>query len=149
MRLWVYTGSISRWGVWYIRRLSTPKNVCLQLKTLVKTLVKTLLKTLVFPEDFEKEEVGVTLKIWTRTMKREDFCFRSFISFLWVIGNTVLLKGAEVILRKISNWCSTQKPQPIQSFEWSLWKSLAVQSSSSVTETMIFWSLRKLVWLRS
>ena len=36
-------------------------------------------------EDFESEEIGVTLKTWYsfRNMKREDFCFRSFIfSFL-------------------------------------------------------------------
>ena len=46
-----------------LSRMSTPKNECLQLKTLVKTLLKTLLKTLVFPEDFENEEDGVTLKI--------------------------------------------------------------------------------------
>ena len=37
--------------------------------------MKTLLKTLVFLEDIEKDEVGVTLKILTRTMKREDFVF--------------------------------------------------------------------------
>ena len=38
------------------------------------------------PEDFESEEIGVTfedLDIHARTMKREDFCFCSFIfSFL-------------------------------------------------------------------
>ena len=36
------------------------------------------------PEDFESEEIGVTfedLDIHARTMKREDFCFRSFIFF--------------------------------------------------------------------
>ena len=35
MCLLVYTGSISLWGVWYLRRKSTPKNKCLHLKTLV------------------------------------------------------------------------------------------------------------------
>ena len=38
------------------------------------------------PEDFESEEIGVTLKtciFMQRIMKHEDFCFRSFIfSFL-------------------------------------------------------------------
>ena len=37
------------------------------------------------PEDFESEEIGVTLKTWysSRNTKREDFCFCSFIfSFL-------------------------------------------------------------------
>ena len=32
------------------------------------------------PEDFESEEIGVTVKTW-KTMKREDFCFHSFVFF--------------------------------------------------------------------
>ena len=48
------------------------------------------------------------------TMKREDFCFRSFISFLWVIGNTVLLKGAKVILRKNFQVVLISKPTHTQ-----------------------------------
>ena len=65
--------SISLWGVWYLRWKSTPKNECLQLKTLV--FLKTMkVKKLVWPW---------RLDIHARIMKREDFCFRSFIfSFL-------------------------------------------------------------------
>ena len=65
--------SISLWGVWYLQRKSTPKNVVLRLKTLV--FLKTLkVKKLVWPW-----RLGIHL----RNMKREDFCFCSFIfSFL-------------------------------------------------------------------
>ena len=65
--------SISLWGVWYLQRKSTPKNEVLRLKTLV--FLKTLkVKKLVWPW-----RLGIHL----RNMKREDFCFRSFIfSFL-------------------------------------------------------------------
>lgn len=69
--------SISLWGVWYLQRKSTPKNEYLRLKILVflKTFMKTLkVKKLVWPW-----RLGIHL----RNMKREDFCFRSFIfSFL-------------------------------------------------------------------
>ena len=59
--------SISLWGVLYLQRKSTPKNEVLQLKTLK-------VKKLVWPW---------RLGIHSRNMKREDFCFRSFIfSFL-------------------------------------------------------------------
>ena len=71
-------------------------------------------------EDFESEEIGVTLKtsifmqgIWSV----KTFVFVVSFSLSWVIGNTVLLKGVEVILRKlISKWCSSQNPTPTQSF---------------------------------
>ena len=68
--------SISLWGVWYLQRKSTPKNEVLRLKTLDFWRLS---------EDFESEEIGVTLKTWNsfEDMKHEDFCFRSFIfSFL-------------------------------------------------------------------
>ena len=72
--------SISLWGVWYLQRKSTPKNEVLQLKTLIfwrlsGDFLKTLkVKKLVWPW---------RLDIHLRNMKREDFCFRSFIfSFL-------------------------------------------------------------------
>ena len=146
MCLWVYTGSISRWVVWDIRRMWTPKHECLQLKT----LVKTLLKTFIFPEDFENEEDGATLKIWMRTMKREDFCFFivSFLSLSHRKHRTV--KGGRGKTKdKFPSDAQLKSLNITQSFEWSLWKPLTVQSSSSATETMFFWSLRKLVWLRS
>ena len=65
--------SISLWGVWYLQRKSTPKNVYLWLKILVflKTFMKTLkVKKLVCPW---------RLDIHARNMKLEDFCFHSFI----------------------------------------------------------------------
>ena len=69
--------SISLWGVWYLQRKSTPKNEYLWLEILVflTTFMKTLkVKKLVWPW---------RLGIHSRNMKREDFCFRSFIfSFL-------------------------------------------------------------------
>ena len=87
--------SISLWGVWYLQIKSTPKNEYLRLKILVflKTFMKTLkVKKLVCPW---------RLDIHARNMKLEDFHFHSFVfSLSWVIGNTVLLKGVEEILRK-------------------------------------------------
>ena len=78
-------------------------------------------------EDFESEEIGVTMK--TSIFMRGIWSVKTFVfvvsfSSSSVIGNTVLLKGVEVILRKlISKWCSSQNPTPTQSFEWSHWKS--------------------------
>ena len=87
--------SISLWGVWYLQEKSTPKNEYLRLKILVflKTFMKTLkVKKLVCPW---------RLDIHARNMKLEDFRVHSFVfSLSWVIGNTVLLKGVEEILRK-------------------------------------------------
>ena len=73
------------------------------------------------PEDFESEEIGVTLKTWIfmrGLWSVKTFVFVVSFSLSWVIGNTVLLKGVEVILRKvISKWCSSQNPTPTQSFQ--------------------------------
>ena len=72
------------------------------------------------PKDFESEETGVTLKTWifmrgVWSVKTFVFIVSFFLS--WVLGNTVLLKGVEEILRKlISMWCSSQNPTPTQSF---------------------------------
>ena len=55
------------------------------------------------PKDFESEEIGVTLKTWIfmRGLWRvKTFVFVVSFSLSWVIGNTVLLKGVEKILRK-------------------------------------------------
>ena len=72
------------------------------------------------PEDFESEEIGVTLKTWIfmrGLWSMKTFVFVVSFFLYWVIGNTVLLKGVEVILRKqISKWCSSQNPTPTQSF---------------------------------
>ena len=82
--------SIRLWGVWYLQRKSTPKNEVLQLKTL----------------DFWR------LWKWRNWCDLEDLVFirgtwsvKTFVlvvsfSLSWVIGNTVLLKGVEEILRK-------------------------------------------------
>ena len=86
--------SISLWGVWYLQRKSTPKNEVLQLKTLIFWRLS---------EDFESEEIGVTMKTWYSCEEHEARLLFSVVSFSlsWVIGNTVLLKGVEEILRKI------------------------------------------------
>ena len=68
--------SISLWGAWYLQWKSTPKNEVLRLKTLDFWRLS---------EYFESEEIGVTWRLGnhSRNMKREDFCFFSFIfSFL-------------------------------------------------------------------
>ena len=93
-------------------------------------------------EDFESEEIGVILKTWIfmrGLWSVKTFVFEVSFSLSWVIGNTVLLKGVEVILRKlISMWCSSQNPTPTQSFwvkpleisyqfsqflQWQRWRS--------------------------
>ena len=53
-------------------------------------------------EDFESEEIGVTLKTWHSFEDHEAWrlFFNVSFSLSWVIGNTVLLKGVEEILRK-------------------------------------------------
>ena len=77
--------------------------------------------------DFESEEIGVTLKTWIFMQglwSVKNFVFVVSFSLSWVIGNIILLKGVEVILRKLnSKWCSSPNPTPTQSFEWSHWKS--------------------------
>ena len=47
--------SISLWGVWYLQGNSTPKNECLRLKTSDFWRLS---------EDFESEEISVTVKTW-------------------------------------------------------------------------------------
>ena len=85
--------TISLWGVWYLQRKSTPKNEVLRLKTLEFWRLS---------EDFESEEIGVTLKTWYSFVEHEAWRLVFIVSFSlsWVIGNTVLLKGVEEILRK-------------------------------------------------
>ena len=83
--------SISLWGVWYLQRKSTPKNEVLRLKTLDFWRLS---------DDFECEEIGVILKTWYSF--KETWSMKTFVLFSlsWVIGDTVLLKGVEEILRK-------------------------------------------------
>ena len=86
--------SISLWGVCYLQWKSTPKNEVLRLKTLDFWRLS---------KDFESEEIGVTFEdlvfIWG-TWSVKTFVFVVSFSLSWVIGNTVLLKGVEEILRK-------------------------------------------------
>ena len=84
--------SISLWGVWYLQRKSTPKNKVLRLKTLDFWRLS---------EDFESEhgDLEDLVFIWG-TWSVKTFVFVVSFSLSWVIGNTVLLKGVEEILRK-------------------------------------------------
>ena len=71
------------------------------------------------PEDFESDEIGVTLKTWIfmpGLWSVKTFVFVVSFSLSWVIGNTILLKGVEEKLRKSFQWCSSQNPIPTQSF---------------------------------
>ena len=127
--------SISLWGVWYLQRKSTPKNEVLQLKTLIFWRLS---------EDFESEEIGVTLK--TSILMRGLWSVKTFVfivsfSLSWVIGNTILLKGVKEILRKIFHVMLNSKSYTYQ----SLWvKPLEISYSS-----VIFFSDRDKVLLVS
>ena len=105
------------------------------------------------PEDFESEEIGVTVKTWysCEDMKREDFCFRSFIfSFLSHMKHRTL-KGGRCNTKESDfqvMLISKSYTYPILSSE-AIGNLISVQSISLVTETKIFWSLRNLFWLRS
>ena len=82
--------SISLWGVWYLQRKSTPKNEVLRLKTLdFWRLWKW--RNWCDPKD---------LVFIRGTWSMKTFVFVVSFSLSWVIGNTVLLKGVEEILRK-------------------------------------------------
>ena len=110
--------SISLWGVWYLQRKSTPKKEVLRLKTLDfwrlwKWRNWCNLENLVF--------------IWG-TWSVKNFVFVVSFSLSCVIGNTVLLKGVEEILRKNFQVMLNSNPTPTKPFEWSLWKSHTVQS---------------------
>ena len=99
--------SISLWGVWYLQRKSTPKNEVLQLKTL------DFWRLWKWRNWCDLEDLVFIRGTWSV----KTFVFVVSFSLSWVIGNTILLKGVEVILRKlISKWCSSQNPTPTQSF---------------------------------
>ena len=80
--------SISLWGVWYLQRKSTPKNEVLQLKTFWR-----LWK---WRNWCDLEDLAIIRGTWSV----KTFVFILSFSLSWVIGNTVLLKGVEEILRK-------------------------------------------------
>ena len=81
---------ISLWGVWYLQRKSTPKNEVLQLKTLY------LWRLWKWRNWCNLEDLVFIWGIWSV----KTFVFVVSFSLSWVIGNTVLLKGVEEILRK-------------------------------------------------
>ena len=82
--------SISLWGVWYLQRKSTPKNECLQLKTLV---FWRLWKWGIW---CDPQDLIFMWEWWTM----KTFVFVVSFSLSWVIGNTILSNGFEVKLRK-------------------------------------------------
>ena len=83
------------------------------------------------------------LGIHSRNMKREDFCFYSFIfSFLSHRKHHTVKGGRGNTKEKFPCDAQLKNPTPTNPFEWSHWKSHIVQSYSSVTETKFFWSLR-------
>ena len=100
---------ISLWGVWYLQKRSTPINEVLWLKTLNFWRLS---------EDFESEEIGVTfedLAFIRETWGVKTFVFVVSFSLSWFIGNTVLLKGIEEILRKIFHVMLNSKSYTYQS----------------------------------
>ena len=82
--------SISLWGVWYLQRKSTPKNEVLRLKTL------DLRRHWKWRNWCDLEDLVFIRGTWSV----KTFVFVVSFSLSWVIGNTVLLKGVEEILRK-------------------------------------------------
>ena len=73
-----------------------------------------------FLEDFESEEIGVTLRldIHARIMKREDFCFRSFFfSFLSHRKHRIVKGGRGNTKEKFPSDMLIPNPAPTQSFE--------------------------------
>ena len=131
--------SISLWGVWYLQRKSTPKNEVLRLKTLV--FLKTFWRLWKWRNWCDHEDLVYMRGTWSA----KTFVFVVSFSLSWVIGNTVLLKGVEEILRKNFQVMLNSNPTPTNPFEWSHWKSHTVQSYSSVTETKFFCSPEEFV----
>ena len=82
--------SISLWGVWYLQRKSTPKNEVLRLKTL------NFWRLWKWRNWCDLEDLIFMRGLWSV----KTFVYVVSFSLYWVIGNTVLLKGVEEILRK-------------------------------------------------
>ena len=101
--------SISLWGVWYLQRKSTPKNEYLRLKTLDFWRLS---------EDFESEEIGVTLKTWIfmRGLWNVKTFFRCSISSFLSHRKHHTVKGVEVKLRKSYQVMLISKSYTYQSF---------------------------------
>ena len=114
MCLWVYTGSISLWGVWYLRWKSTLKMNVLSWRLWFSWRLWK------WGNWCDFEDFGID----TRIMKCEDFCFHSFVFFFLshrkhrtVKGGRGNTKETDFHVMLISNLT------PNQSFVWSHWKS--------------------------
>lgn len=84
-----------------------PKNVFLQMKTLMLFLKKLKWRSLCD-----------LWRIWSEDFEAWKISFQNLFSSYWVSGNIVLLNGVEVIHMHISNWCSSQNIHlPISSSE--------------------------------
>ena len=98
--------SISLWEVWYLQRKSTPKNEYLQLKTLA------FWRLWKWRNWCDPEDLIFMRGIWSV----KTYVFVVSFSLSWVIGNTVLLKGVEVKLRKSFQVMLISKSYTYQSF---------------------------------
>ena len=119
--------SISLWGVWYLQRKSTPKNEVLRLKTL------DFWRLWKWRNWCDLEDLVFIRGTWSV----KTFVFIVSFSLCWVIGNTILLKGVEEILRKNFQVMLNSNPTPTNPFEWSHWKSHTVQSNSDRDEVLL------------
>ena len=99
--------SISLWGVWYLQRKSTPKNEVLRLKTL------DFWRLWKWRNWCDLEDLVFIWGIWSV----KTFVFVVSFSLSWVIGNTVLLKGVEEILRKNFHVMLNSKSYTYQSLQ--------------------------------
>ena len=111
--------SISLWGVWYLQRKSNPKNEVLRLKTL------DFWRLWKWRNWCDLEDLVFICGTWSM----KTFVFVVSFSLSWVIGNTVLLKGVEEILRKNFQVMLNSNPTSTNPFKWSHWKSHTVQSN--------------------
>ena len=82
--------SISLRGVWYLQRKLIPKNKVLRLKTL------NLWRLWKWRNWCDHKDLVFIQGTWSV----KTFVFVVSFSLSWVIGNTILLKGVEEILRK-------------------------------------------------
>ena len=86
------------------------------------------------------------IDIHARIMKREDFCFRSFIFSFLSHRKHCTIKGGRGNTKETDfqvMLISKSYTYPILSSE-AIGNLISVQSISSVTETKIFWSVRNL-----
>ena len=138
---WVYTWFISRWGVWIIWWISTPKNVYLRLKKLDicwRLWSRRNCDEIDIPhEDIEDEEFSVC-----EEKRFEDFEAWRFIisvSFSSQLSHrdTVLLKGVEVTLRNEFPHDAQPKPNPTKSLKWGIWETWGLSQLRVPTVTTI------------